>query len=227
MRSLPIRASRWAGVRRNEGTGWRNPSAGSSDDQSRWLTICAGEGRSAGLKPGLYKASRIALTILLELVAGTGVVRIKRLAAGKAFVLAMIKADAVFAELPAQIDILIIDDCRKVEQTYIQVLDDTAGFEDAAQRGLQGFRKIRVLCTQPGELFVRHQHAPHHHDAGGNGGKIIFQCGKFFSAVNGLDEKGLQVFAHTFGFREREKALRRLWSFVLLGIVVLVGHEVR
>ena len=80
-----------------------------------------------------------------------------------------------------------------------------------------------MLGAQLGEFFVRDQHAAHHHDAGGNGGEIVFQARKLPAAVDGLDEERLEVFAHTFGFREREDPLGRLRSFVLL--LVFVSHR--
>src|SRR5690349_14647010 len=71
--------------------------------------------------------------ILLHFVAGAEVVRVERLAAGKAFVLAMIKTDAVFAEFPAEVNVLIVDNRGKIEKTHVQVLDDAACFEDAVE----------------------------------------------------------------------------------------------
>src|SRR5689334_7557241 len=106
--------------------------------------------------------------MLLDFVAGAEVARVERLAAGEAFVLAMIKTDAVFAELPAEVNILIVDNRRKIEQTHVQILDDAAGFENAAERRLESLRKLGVFGAELGEFFVENDDAAHHHDACGN-----------------------------------------------------------
>src|SRR5207249_7568458 len=77
-------------------------------------------------------------------------------------------SDAVLTEFPAEIHILIVDDRGKVQESHVQILDDAAGFEDALERGPQRFGQMRVLDAQPGQFFVRNNHAAHHHDAGGN-----------------------------------------------------------
>src|SRR6266404_9579811 len=74
---------------------------------------------------------------LLNRVAGAEVAGIERLAAGETFVLAMVKTDAVLAELPAEIHILLIDDGGKIKETDVEVLDEAASFQDAVERGLE------------------------------------------------------------------------------------------
>ena len=69
----------------------------------------------------------------MDFVPGTKVAWIERLAPGEAFVLAMIKPDAVLAELPAEIDVLVVNDRGKVEEANVQILDDAAGFENALE----------------------------------------------------------------------------------------------
>src|SRR5436309_12392642 len=76
---------------------------------------------------------------LLDGVAGGQVARVERLAAGETFILAMIKTNAILAELPAKINFFIADDRRKIEQANVKILDDAAGFQDAVERGLQRF----------------------------------------------------------------------------------------
>src|SRR5439155_23747117 len=55
---------------------------------------------------------------LLDFVARAEVARIERLAAGNAFVLAMIETDAVLTEFPAELYILIVDDRGKVQESH-------------------------------------------------------------------------------------------------------------
>src|SRR5215472_16072377 len=128
--------------------------------------------------------------MLLDFVAGTEVARVERLASSKAFVLAMIKTDAVFAEFPAEIDVLIVDNRGKIEETHVQILDDAACLQEAVERRLQGLRELGMLGAELGQFFVRNDDAAHHHDAGGNRREIVFQSGKLLAAINGFNEKG-------------------------------------
>src|SRR5713101_8085620 len=91
---------------------------------------------------------------LLNGVAGAEVARIERLAAGETFVLAMIKTDAVLAELPAEIDVLLIDNGGKIKEANVEVLDEATGFKNAVKRGLENFGKLGVLHADGGQLFV-------------------------------------------------------------------------
>src|SRR5271168_1770667 len=73
---------------------------------------------------------------LLDDVAGAEVARVEGFAPGEAFVLAVIETDAVFAQFPAEVDVLIVDDSGKIEQADIEIFDDATGFQDAVQGGL-------------------------------------------------------------------------------------------
>src|SRR6266851_5049037 len=117
---------------------------------------------SSQLIPNQDEQSRDAL---LHGVAGAEVARVERFAARKSFVLAMVKADAVLAELPAEIDVLFIDDGGKIEQADVEVLDKASGFENTVERRLQRFGKLLVLHANGGQFFVGHEHTAHHHDA--------------------------------------------------------------
>src|ERR1700735_5584989 len=66
-------------------------------------------------------------------VARAEVARIKRLAPGKTFLLAVIEANAVFAKPPAEVYLFIVDARWEIEQADVQVLNHTSGFEDAIQ----------------------------------------------------------------------------------------------
>ncbi len=120
---------------------------------------------------------------LLNLVAGAEVARVERFAAGEAFVLAMVKADAVLAKLPAQIDVLLVDDGREIEEAHVEVLNEASGFENAVQGGLERLSKLVVLHADGSELFVGDDHTAHHHDASGDGGKLVFQAGEFLAGI--------------------------------------------
>ncbi len=128
-----------------------------------------------GGSPALHENPLARTTTLLNFVAWAEVAGVERLAAGKAFVLAMIKADAVFAEFPAEVNILIVDNRGKIEETDVQILDDAAGFKNAVERRLERLRELRVLGAELGEFFVRNDDAAHHHDAGGNGGEVVIE----------------------------------------------------
>src|SRR5579864_5697397 len=69
--------------------------------------------------------------VLLNDVAGPKVARIERLAPRESLVLAMVEADAVFAEPPAEIDLFIVDQGRKVQQTNLKIFDEATRSKDA------------------------------------------------------------------------------------------------
>src|SRR5260370_19520019 len=73
---------------------------------------------------------------LLDGVAGAEVVGVERLAAGEAFILAMVKTDAVLAEFPAEIDVLLVDDGGKIEGDDVQGLLEAARFVNLGGGGL-------------------------------------------------------------------------------------------
>jgi len=137
----------------------------------------------------------------------------------------MIKTDAVFAELPAEIDVLLIDDGGKIKEADVEVLDEASGFENAVERGLERFGKLLVLHADPGKLFVGDEHAAHHHDARGHGREFVFQTREFLARIHGLDEKRLEFLARSLRFGQSEQALRWFRVFVLVLIVVFVCHR--
>src|SRR5439155_825300 len=96
---------------------------------------------------------------LLDGVAGAEVARVERFAVCESFVLAMIKTDAVLAELPAEIDVLLIDDGGKIKEADVEVLDEASGFENAVERGLQRFSKLLVLRANRSQFLVGDDHA--------------------------------------------------------------------
>src|ERR1700676_4229297 len=66
---------------------------------------------------------------LLQLRAGAEVTRVQRLASGVAFILPVVIPDAVFAELPAQINFLVVHDGGKIQQADVEILDEAPGGE--------------------------------------------------------------------------------------------------
>src|SRR5258708_30896058 len=137
----------------------------------------------------------------------------------------MVKTDAILAKLPAEINILLVDDSREIEKTHVEVLDETSGFENAVQRRLERLSKLDVLHTHGSEFLVGHDHAAHHHDARGDGRKLVFQAGKFFAGIHGLDKERFEFLAGALCFRQREEAPRRVRRLVLFLIVVFFSHS--
>lgn len=91
---------------------------------------------------------------LLNRVGVVGVARIDWLASREAFVLAMVEADAVFAELPAKINFLVVEARREIEQSDVDILYYAAGGGDAFERGLNaGFEAI-AFETRSRRLLV-------------------------------------------------------------------------
>ena len=78
---------------------------------------------------------------LLDWVAVVGVARVDRLAAGKAFVLAVVETDVIFAQAPAEVDVLAVHARGEIEQAYVDVLHDAAGGMDSIQGALNGGRQ--------------------------------------------------------------------------------------
>src|SRR5712692_2273064 len=162
--------------------------------------------------------------VLLDGVAGAEVARVERLAAGESFVLAMVKTDAVFAELPAEIDVLLIDDGGKIKEADVEVLDEAAGFENVVERGLERFGKLIVLHADRGQFFVGDEHAAHHHDTRGNRGEFVFETREFLAGIHGFDEKRFEFLARALRFGQCEEALWWFRGIVLLLIVVFICH---
>jgi hypothetical protein len=162
----------------------------------------------------------------LDNVAGAEVAGVERFAIRESFVLAMIKPDAVFAELPTEINFLLVDYGREVKQADVQVLDEASGFENAIERGLERFGKPVVFHTDRGQFFVRNDHSAHHHDAGRNRREFAVQAREFLAGIHGLDKKGFEFLARALRFRQGKNALRRFRSFILLLIVVFfICHD--
>src|SRR5580700_9610838 len=74
----------------------------------------SGEGKPRSSKSASEK-KRATGSRLLHDVSGAQIARVERLAPGKAFVLPVIKTNAVLAKLPAQIDVFVVDHRRKIQ----------------------------------------------------------------------------------------------------------------
>src|SRR6516164_3665936 len=146
---------------------------------------------------------------LLEVLVGAEVARIERLAACVAFVLPVIITNAIFTKLPAQVDFLVIHDCRKIEQTNIEILDQTAGRKDFFQVRLHHFGEALLLHAFFRELCIRDQNAAHHQDARGNRGEILFEHVELLASADGFDQEGLELLACVLCLGERKQPLRR------------------
>src|SRR5260370_29474246 len=101
----------------------------------------------------------------------------------------MVKADAGLAKLPAEINVLLIDDGGKIKGADVEVLDEASGFEDAIEGGLERFGKLLVLQADRGQFFVGDEHAAHHHNARGNRREFVFQTREVLSGIHSLDEE--------------------------------------
>src|SRR5258708_22326855 len=134
----------------------------------------------------------------------------------------MVKTDRVLAELPAKVDVLLVDDGREVEKADVEVLDEASRFENAVQSGLQRLCKLVMLHTDGRELFVRDDHTTHHHDPRGHGREFVFQARKFFSGIHGFDEKRLEFLAGTLPFSQREETPPRVPGLRLFLVLLLL-----
>src|ERR1700730_7954804 len=102
--------------------------------------------------PGV-PASLAKTAILLDRIAGADIARVERFAASNPFVLAMIKTDAVLAELPAEVYLFVGDHRWKIEQANFEIFDEAAGFQNTVERGLQRFGELLMFHAQ-GRQFV-------------------------------------------------------------------------
>ena len=84
-----------------------------------------------------------------------GVARVDWLAAGEAFVLAVVEADAILAEFPAEVDFVAINARGEIEQAHIQIFHHAAGFLDAIQRGLNALLQAIELLASGSRVFAR------------------------------------------------------------------------
>src|SRR5258708_35025386 len=73
--------------------------------------------RHPGSKNRTSEGGRYKGSFLLQLRAGAEIARVQRLAAGVAFILPVIIADAVFAEPPAQVNFLVVHNGRGKDQS--------------------------------------------------------------------------------------------------------------
>src|SRR5437879_12229586 len=119
----------------------------------------------------------------------------------------MVKADAVLAKLPAEIDFLLVDDGGEVKEADVEILDEASGFEDAVERGLERFGKPIVLHANRSQFFVGNDHSTHHHDAGGNRREFAVQSRKFLAGIHGLNEKRFEFLARALRFGKRKYTL--------------------
>src|SRR5437867_11659154 len=101
----------------------------------------------------------------------------------------MVKADAVFPELPTEIHLLMIDDGGKIKEAAVELLDETPSLENAIERGLERFAQLLVLDADGRQFFVGHDYAADHHDGRGYGRQVALRAGAFFTSIHGYDEE--------------------------------------
>src|SRR5258708_315408 len=93
----------------------------------------------AGLSGKQIILGFVAARILLHGVAGAGIAWIDRLASGESFVLAVIIANAVFAQFPAKINLFVVNDGKEIQKADVQILDHASGFQNTVQRTFETF----------------------------------------------------------------------------------------
>jgi hypothetical protein len=138
---------------------------------------------------------------LLDGIAVIGVARVDGFAAGKAFVLAVIEADAILAEAPTEVDFLAVDARRKIEQADFEVLHDAARgvnlFEGVADRLFEAVS----LESERRRLIELHEQPARALDALGKLGELVIELAEFAARLDGLDQDRLDLHAQAFRFR--------------------------
>src|SRR3984893_14994414 len=100
------------------------------------------------------------------------IARVEGLAAGEAFILTMPEANALFPQTPAEINLFVVNDGRKIEQAGIKVLYQTACRLYALECGFERFGEVIVLETKPSWFLVWDHGAAHPPYVGRNGSEF-------------------------------------------------------
>src|SRR5215831_15213905 len=117
----------------------------------------------------------------------------------------MIEADAIFAEFPAEIDVLIIDARREVQQANGKVFYDATGGLDFFEGRFDGVVQAIALDPQLCRALIGDLEAARPLDAFGKGAELFVIAGELTLTLHGLDQNRLQLNAQAFGFGKREK----------------------
>src|SRR5580704_8206693 len=129
----------------------------------------------------------------------------------------MPEANALFAQAPAEINLFVVNDGRKIQQARIKVLYQAAGRLNALKGGFERFGELIVLETQPSRFLVRDDGAADPLNVRGNGSEFFDQRGQFFAHFDGFDEDRLDFAPSAFSLGERKQP--RFRSFLLVFFV--------
>ena len=116
----------------------------------------------------------------------------------------MPEANALFPQTPAEINLFVVNDGRKIEQARIKVLYQAARRLNALEGGFERFGELIVLEPQPSCFLVRDDRASDPLNVGRNGSEFFDQRGELFAQVDGLDEHRLDLPPGTLGLGERK-----------------------
>jgi len=152
------------------------------------------------------------------------IARVQWFATGKSFVLAMVKADAILAKSPAQVNFFVINQGREVEQANLKIFDDATRFKDSIQGGLKRFGKLLVFDAEGGQLFVRYDNPAHHCNSSGNRSQVGFQAGELLAAIHRFHKERFKLLAGTLRLGEGKNSRFGLTSLILILFVVFIRH---
>src|SRR5580704_17590499 len=116
----------------------------------------------------------------------------------------MPEANALFAQAPAEINLFVVNDGRKIQQARIQVLYQAAGRLNPLKGGFERFGEFIVLETQPSRFLVRDDGAADPLNVCRNGTEFFDQRGELFAQLDGLNEDRLDLAPGTLGLGERK-----------------------
>ena len=132
------------------------------------------------------------------------VARVDGLAAGKTFVLAVIEADAILAQFPAQVHVLVVDARGKIEQTDVEIFHHTAGFDDAFESRLNSLFELIAFEAAPGCFFVRNGKAAGAGNFFSQRADFIVDIRHFAARFHGFDQNRFELRTQALGFGQRE-----------------------
>ncbi len=141
-------------------------------------------------------------------IAGTQIARIERFTAREAFVLAMIKADAIFAKSPAEIHVLLSMMRRKIQQSDIEILDDAASLHDLGQRRAKSFRELLVLARTAASFSYGTITPPITAIREDTADKSLSSPDEFLAAAHGFHQNRFDFTASALRLGEREQPPR-------------------
>ncbi len=114
----------------------------------------------------------------------------------------VIETDAIFAETPAEIDVLIVNARGKVQQADVEIFHHAAGGLNLLERRADGFFGAIAFQTSARSPFVGNHQAAGALDSFREGVQLFFGFAQFAARLHRVDQDGLELGAQTFGFGE-------------------------